>query len=229
MKIQNSSAYQTTDFPVRHGKTDQIFRHLLNILPVAVYTCDKKGYITYYNDCAAQLWGRQPQIGKDRFCGSHKMFTVDGVPLPEDECPMAIVLKTGKEIGKQEVIIERPDGSRLNVVPSPRPIYDEEENLEGAVNMLVDVTRQRADEEKAARLKMIVQYSSAAIISKTLNGIVTSWNPAAQEIFGYTAEEMIGQPIIKLIPHDLYHEEEMILGKLRRGEMIEHMETTRII
>src|SRR5205085_6256731 len=94
--------------------------------------------------------------------------------------------------------------------------------------MMVDVTRQKSDEEKAARLKSIVKYSNAAIVSKTLNGIVTSWNPAAEQIFGYTQEEMIGEPIIKLIPHDLYHEEEMILQKLRSGEMIEHMETTRI-
>jgi PAS domain S-box-containing protein len=228
MNIQNSGAYQTTDLTLHPGKTDHIFRHLLNILPVAVYTCDKNGYITYYNQYAADIWGRQPEIGKDLWCGSFRIFNADGNPLPFDECPMAVTLKTGIAVEKQEIIIERPDGTKLNVVPHPKPIYDEDGKLEGAVNMLVDVTRQRADEEKAARLKMIVQYSNAAIISKTLNGIVTSWNPAAQQIFGYTAEEMIGQPIIKIIPHDLYHEEETILSKLRRGEIIEHMETTRM-
>ena len=228
MKIQNSSAYQATDLTVHPGKTDRIFRHLLNILPVAVYTCDKNGYITDYNQCAADIWGREPQIGKDRWSGAYKVYTVDGNHLPPDELPIARVLRNKKEVAKQEIIVERPDGTRSNIVPHPRPIFDENGDLEGAVNMLVDVTRQRADEEKAARLKMIVQYSNAAIISKTLNGIVTSWNPAAQAIFGYTAEEMIGQPIIKIIPHDLYHEEETILSKLRRGEIIEHMETIRI-
>lgn len=228
MKVQNTSAYQTTGLSVPHGKTDQIFRHLLNILPVAVYTCDKDGYITYYNECAAQMWGRQPQLGKDRWTGAFKLFTVDGNSLPFDETPIANVLRNKSETGKHELVVERPDGSRVNVIPHPRAIFDENGNLEGAVNMLVDVTRQRADEEKAARLKMIVQFSNAAIISKTLNGIVTSWNPAAQKIFGFTAEEMIGQPIIKIIPHDLYYEEELILSKLRRGEAIEHMETTRI-
>jgi PAS domain S-box-containing protein len=228
MNIPNSSKHQGNDLTVHPGKTDQIFRHLLNILPVAVYTCDKNGYITYYNQYAADIWGRQPEIGKDLWCGSFKILNADGIPLSLDECPMAITLKTGKVLEKQEIIIVRPDGTKLNIVPHSRPIYDADGKLEGAVNMLVDVTRQRADEEKAARLKMIVQYSNAAIISKTLNGIVTSWNPAAQQIFGYTAEEMIGQPIIKIIPHDLYHEEEMILSKLRRGEIIEHMETTRM-
>lgn len=222
------SAYQAINTSVPHGNTDHIFRHLLNILPVAVYTCDKDGYIIYYNEYAAQMWGRQPQIGHDRWTGAYKLFTIDGNPLPFDECPMALAIKSRKETKKQEIIIERPDGTRLTLAPNPQRIFDENGILTGAVNTLFDVTRQRQDEEKAARLKLIIQFSNAAIISKTLTGIVTSWNPAAQKIFGYTAEEMIGEPIIKLIPHDLYHEEETILSKLRRGEIIEHMETTRI-
>ena len=228
MKIQNSNSYQSPELPLTTKNSDQMFRHLLEMLPVAVYTCDKDGYITFYNRYAVELWGRAPEIGKDLWCGSWKIFTPDGDPMPLATCPMAIVLKTGKEIPQQEIIIERPDGSRLNVVPNPKPLFDEDGNLEGAMNMLVDVTRQKSDEEKAARLASIVNSSSAAIVSKTLNGIVTSWNPADQQIFGYTPEEMIGQPIIKLIPHDLYHEEENILSRLRRGEMIEYMETTRI-
>src|SRR5215212_11034232 len=116
MKVQNSSAYQMTTLPVPTGKSDQTFRNLVNMLPVAVYTCDKNGFITYFNQCAAEIWGREPKIGKELWCGSFKILSVDGVPLSLDECPMAITLKTGKEIQKQEIIIERPDGSRLNVV-----------------------------------------------------------------------------------------------------------------
>jgi PAS domain S-box-containing protein len=228
MNTQNSSANQTNDLTVHNGDTGQTSGHLLDLLPVAIYTCDKNGYIRYYNKCATEIWGREPAIGKDLWCGSYKIFTVEGNPIPVDKCPMAITLKTGKEIKKQEIVLERPDGSRVNVVSHARLIFDEHGNLEGGMSMLVDVTRQRDDEEKAARLKMIVQYSNAAIISKTLNGIVTSWNPAAQLIFGYSAEEMIGQSIIKIIPHDLYHEEEEILSKIGRGEIIEHMETKRI-
>lgn len=228
MKIKNSNSYQSSGLPLITRNSDLMFRHLLEMLPVAVYTCDKLGYITFYNKCAAELWGRSPEIGKDLWCGSWKIFTPDGDPMPLDTCPMALVLRTGNEIPPQEIIIERPDGTRMNVVPSPKPLFDENGNLEGAMNMLVDVTKRKSDEEKAARLASIVKSSSAAIVSKTLNGIVTSWNPAAQHIFGYTPEEMIGQPIIKLIPHDLYYEEEEILSKLRRGEMIDHMETIRI-
>ena len=228
MKVQSSTSYKTTGLPVNTRSTEQISRHLLEIMPVAVYTCDINGYITFFNKHAVKLWGREPEIGKDLWCGSWKIFTPEGEPLSLDTCPMAIVLKTGTEIDQQEIIIERPDGARLNILPHPTPLFDENGQLEGAMNMLVDITKQKIVEEKAARLSSVVKSSNAAIISKTLNGIVTSWNPAAQHIFGYTPEEMIGQPIIKLIPHDLYHEEETILSRLRRGEMIEQMETSRI-
>jgi PAS domain S-box-containing protein len=77
-------------------------------------------------------------------------------------------------------------------------------------------------------LAAIVESSDDAIISKNLQGIVTTWNQAANRIFGYTAEEMIGQPILRLIPEEMRHEEDMILMKLRAGERIDHYETTRI-
>jgi PAS domain S-box-containing protein len=77
-------------------------------------------------------------------------------------------------------------------------------------------------------LAAIVESSNDAIISKNLNGIVTSWNDAASRMFGYTAEEIIGQPVLRLIPEEIHHEEDMILMKLKSGERINHYETTRI-
>lgn len=209
-------------------KSSQLFRHLFEILPVAVYTCDRNGVIDFYNKAAVELWGREPEPGKDLWSGSWKIFSSEGEPIPHDKCPMARVIQLGQEIEDTEIIFERPDGTRRFILPHPKLFFDEMGNIDGAINMLEDVTEKKAVAEKAAMLGAIVRSSNAAIISKTLNGIVTSWNPSAQQIFGYTPEEMIGQPIIKLIPHDLYHEEEMILGKLNRGEMIEYMETTRI-
>lgn len=222
------ATYNDANLPVHSHDPEPPFRHLLEILPVPVYVCDRDGYITFYNKAAVELWGKEPRIGKDLWCGSWKIYTLDGDPVMLDSCPMAVALKEGREVEQSEIVIERPDGKRFTVLPHPKPFFDSGGKLLGAMNMLENITRRKEDEQKAAMLAAIVQSSNAAIISKTLNGIVTSWNSAAQEIFGYAPEEIIGQPIIKIIPHDRYHEEELILSKLSRGEMIEFMETKRI-
>jgi PAS domain S-box-containing protein len=90
-----------------------------------------------------------------------------------------------------------------------------------------DVTARKRAEEAGLRLAAIVESSDDAIVSKSLDGIVTSWNAAAERIFGYRAEEMIGQPILRLLPEDRHDEEAMILERLRRGERIDHFETVR--
>ena len=204
------------------------YSQILEGLPVAIYTCDEKGYIQQYNKAAAELWGREPRIGKDLWCGSWKIYHPDGSPLSLDSCPMAIALKEGRIVQGEEIIIERADGTRTNVTPYPQPIFDDSGKLIGAVNTLLDVTDHKINEEKTATLAAIVQSSDDVIISKTLEGIVTSWNNAAERIFGYTAEEMIGQSITKIIPVDRADEEPTILARLKRGERVDHFETKRI-
>jgi PAS domain S-box-containing protein len=90
-----------------------------------------------------------------------------------------------------------------------------------------DITDLKASERTSSFLSAIVQSADDAIVSKTLTGIVTSWNPGAERLFGYSAEEMIGQPISLLIPPDRPNEEDSILARLCRGERIEHYETKR--
>jgi PAS domain S-box-containing protein len=100
--------------------------------------------------------------------------------------------------------------------------------LIGAVNVITEVGSQRETEAIRARLAAIVQCSDDAIISKSLDGRIESWNDGAERLFGYTAEEAIGQPITLIIPHDRRSEEREILAKLTRGERIDHLETERI-
>jgi len=90
-----------------------------------------------------------------------------------------------------------------------------------------DVSGPKQAEEIRSLLAEVVASSDDAIISKTLDGIITSWNRGAQGMFGYTADEVIGQPITLLIPPDHLDEEPAILERLRRGERIEHYETIR--
>src|SRR5688572_28365567 len=113
---------------------------VLQTLPVAVYTCNARGIITSYNDAAASLWGRHPEIGKDVWCGSWKIYTTSGDPMELGECPMAIALREGREVNGEEIIVERPDGKKLNVQPHPRPLFNSDGEVIGAVNMLLDIT-----------------------------------------------------------------------------------------
>ncbi len=202
---------------------------LLEAYPAAVYTCDAKGFIKLYNKAAVELWGREPEVGKDLWCGSWKIFYSNGTtPLPLELCPMALTLKNGIAVTGKEIVILRPDGEKRSVQPHPTPIFNAKGELTGAVNVLIDVTDRKIAEQKAASLAAIVHSSDDAIISKTLTSIVTSWNTAAQRMFGYTAGEMIGESITKLIPEDRLDEEPHIIDRLKRGERVEHFETKRI-
>jgi PAS domain S-box-containing protein len=122
-------------------------RELLEALPTAVYTTDTEGTITYYNEAAARLAGRRPRLGVDKWCVTWKLFWPDGTPLPHDQCPMALALKTGEELRGIEAVAERPDGNRLTFTPYPTVLRDAEGGVVGAINVLVDITeRKHADE-----------------------------------------------------------------------------------
>jgi PAS domain S-box-containing protein len=203
------------------------FCKLLQALPVAVYTTDAAGRITFYNEAAAELWGCRPELGKSEICGSWRLRWPDGRPMRHDECPMAIALKEQRPVFG-EAVAERPDGVRIPFLAYPKPLFDEAGRLAGAVNTLVDITERKKAENAAQRLAAIVESSDDAIVSKDLNGIVMTWNPGAERLFGYTAEEAIGQPILMLvIPPDRQSEEATILERIRRGERIDHYETIR--
>lgn len=203
------------------------YRDLIQAIPAAIYTCDAAGRVTLYNEAAVELWGMEPTLDRTQWCGSWKMFRPDGTPLPLDEAPMAITLREGRAARSEEIVIERPDGIRRHVLPHPQPMFDSAGAVVGAVNMLVDMTDRKQAEQIAAKLAAIVTSSDDAIVGKDLNGIVTSWNGAAERLFGFTAEEMIGQPVTRIFPVERSDEELRILERIRRGESIDHYETTR--
>ena len=202
---------------------------LFEQLPLAVYVCDGDGLVRRYNRRAAELWGRSPKLGDpdERFCGSYRMFRPDGSLLPHHQCPMADVLRTGVSVREQEVHIEQPNGSRGIALVNIEAIKDSRGNILGAVNCFQDVTERKLAEDAALRLAAIVESSDDAIVGKDLDGIITSWNAAAERIFGYVAEEIIGKPITILIPPDYQKEEEAIIERIRRGQRVEPFETVR--
>lgn len=138
----NAQASESVDI----ARDEWNFRKLLEALPVAIYTTDATGQITYFNQAAVDLWGRRPNAGEQ--CGSWRLYRADGTPLAYDECPMAIALKENRAVRGIEAIVERPDGSRVACMPYPTPLHDSSGALIGAVNMLVDITHLKQAEHR---------------------------------------------------------------------------------
>jgi PAS domain S-box-containing protein len=325
------------------------FRRMVEAMPVAAYTTDMQGRLTYFNPAAANLCGRTPELGTDQWCVTWKLYLPDGSPLPHDQSPLAIVLKGGTVREGMECIAERPDGTRFWFICYPALLRETSGRPTGGVNLLLDITQRKnaeleaqeqsraivettpecvkivaadgtllhmnpaglellgaahaadvvgrsvyeliapqdrerfqqfhericrgekgslefeivglngirrqmeshaaplrhpdgtivqlaitrntterkSGERAALLLGAIVDSSDDAIISKDLNGIITSWNQSARRLFGYTAEEAIGKSITMLIPDDRQDEEPNILARLKRGERVDHFETIR--
>jgi PAS domain S-box-containing protein len=329
--------------------SNSVFREMMEVLPVAIYTTDDKGRLTYFNPAAIKLSGRVPELGTDMWCVTWKIFLPDGTPLPHDQCPMAVALKGVEVPTGIECVAERPDGTRFWFTPCPAIVRDTQGRIVGGINLLVDITdrknaeieareqfraivettpecvkivardgtllfmnpsglelveaasadavlgrsvyeliapedreRYREFNERVCRgekgalqfdvvglqgrwrqmethaaplrqtdgtilqlaitrdiserkqaerasllLSAIVDSSDDAIISKDLNGVITSWNQSAERVFGYTAAEAVGQPVTLLIPSDRLEEESIILTRLQSGARVDHFETVR--
>jgi PAS domain S-box-containing protein len=169
------------------------YRQLLDGLGVAMYTTDADGRITFFNAAAAEFWGRRPAIGEE-WCGSLKLLWPDGTPMRHDECPMATALKESRPVRGSEAIAVRPDGSRVQFMAYPTPLFDDMGRLAGAVNVLVDVTeRHRAEEasESAARAlaaSNAVKDEFLGLVSHELRTPVTTIYGNARLLQGRGAE-----------------------------------------
>ena len=178
----------------------------------AFYTVDREWRFTYVNQHAKALWRRQDDvIGKNVW-----------QEFPESE-PLIFGVQLRKAMAEQVTVnfegFYSPWGVWLAMRAYPSP--------EGLAVYFHDITARKHAEEASLRLAAIVESSDDAIISKSLDGVVTSWNAAAERIFGYRAKEMIGEPILRLIPEDRHEEELRILERLRQGERVDHFETVR--
>jgi PAS domain-containing protein len=103
------------------------WENVRSLLPVAVYICDMEGRITFFNPCAAELWGRRPKLNdeEDKYCGSFRLMYANGAPLAVSACPMAIALRTGKTIRNADLNVQQPDGARISVRVQIDPLHDD--------------------------------------------------------------------------------------------------------
>ena len=120
------------------------WRAVLDQLPAPIYTTDREGAVTYWNQACIDFAGRVPQLGQDRWCVTWQLYTMTGEFMPHAECPMAEAIKTRTRVRDKIAIALRPDGSRVAFRPYPTPLFDPEANFTGAINLLVDVSDEQA-------------------------------------------------------------------------------------
>ena len=193
----------------------------------AVISTDARGRVVFVNAIAQSMLG----LHEDDMVGKHldEVFQiVNEFSRSKVESPVAQVLREGRIVGMaNHTVLIAKDGTEIPIDDSGAPIRDASGAIQGTVLVFRDVTERRRADETSRFLASIVQSSDDAIFSKDLNGIVTSWNRGAERIFGYSAEEMIGRPILTIFPPERSGELSSIMQRIGAGERIEHYQTTR--
>ena len=139
---------------------------ILDLLPMAAYVVRADGVVIWYNARAAELWGRKPAVGDtdERFCGAHTLYHADGSHMAHCDTPVALALTTGISVHEEEVIIERPDGSRVHVSVHIDPIRNPTDGrIIGVVNYFKDLTERKAQEAEREHLLQEAQTRSAEL------------------------------------------------------------------
>ncbi len=179
---------------------------LIQHLPQAVYTCDENGYIQSYNKASVTLWGREPQAGKEKWCGSQKLFYADGSHIPHENSPMALTIRQKRTYEAAEVILQQYSGEQRSIIMHVAPLFDNDGKLSGAVNMMMDVTEKKRTELAARytedKYYTLVEQASEAIFITDGEGNLLETNMQACVITGYTKHELRDMNIAKLFPKE---------------------------
>lgn len=208
--------------------SEERFRVTLASIGDAVISTDTAGRVTFMNPIAETLTGWPAAEAAGR-CLEDCFHIISEATRAPVQNPIAKVIATGAMVGlaNHTLLIAR-DGSERAIDDSAAPIRGADGRFMGVVLVFRDVTQRRREQIAAARLAAIVAHANDGIVAKNLNSIVTDWNRGAERIFGYSAAEMIGQSIMRIIPPERASEEADIIGRLQRGEDIEHFETVRL-
>jgi PAS domain S-box-containing protein len=189
----------------------------------AILSKDTDGVIQSANAAAERVFGYSPAelIGK-----SVRMLIPPELQAEEDEILARI--RRGERVEHFETVRLTKDNRRIDISLTVSPVRDASGRVVGASKIARDITERTRARALQARLAAIIASSTDAIVTKDLNGIIQSCNRACEQIFGYREEELVGRPVLVLIPPERHSEEDMILSKMRRGERVEHFETVRL-
>ncbi|GEM_PF-1168269 len=194
----------------------------------AVIVTDDKGNITFLNAEAERLTGWRDSEARGQALPRVFQIINEQTRQPAEN-PVAKVFRTGKVAGlANHTLLISKDGRETPIDDSAAPIRDSNGPLFGVVLVFRDVTEQRKAQQAATRLAAIIEHSGDAIFTKNVDGIIQTWNPSAERLFGYRAEEIVGKPVTVLLPPDRLSEEDRIIEGLRQGHSVERLETIRI-
>jgi two-component system sensor histidine kinase/response regulator len=200
-------------------------RKLGAVMPVAIYTCDALGRINFYNRRAAELWGRDPQLGEEerKFCGSFRLWRANGSPLPHDQSPMAVAVREGRAVRNMEIVIEQPTGVRVVANVNIDPLFDHEGRRVGSINVFEDITERMHIEEamrqSEERFRGTFENAAVGIAHRDASGRLLRVNQTYCDIVGYPREELLSRSFKDLThPADLRAEAERYTA-LMSGEL----------
>jgi PAS domain-containing protein len=168
---------------VQNGEADLF--SALDALPAPIYVTDAEGVVTHFNQACIGFTGRTPTAGKDRWCVTWKLYTDSGEFLPHAECPMAVAIRSKRPVRGVTAVAERPDGTRVEFMPFPTPLFGEGGRLRGAINLLLDVTEARQIEElrrQASRCRRLGAGASDQAVADTLRVMSAEYEAKALEL-----------------------------------------------
>ncbi|PYX74027.1 MAG: hypothetical protein DMG78_07525 [Acidobacteria bacterium] len=180
------------------------------------------GIITSWNTSAQRVFG----YSSKEAIGAHITLIIPKDRIPEEDGIISRV-RRGERIEHFDTVRQRKDGTLIDISLTISPVRDSSGRIVGASKVAREITDRKRAERSTGLLAAIVDSSDDAIVSKTLDGIITSWNKSAEQMFGYLSEEAVGKHITLIIPRDRWDEEACIIDRLRRGERVDHFQTVR--
>ena len=160
------------------------YRAELDKIRIPIYTTDAEGLVTYWNQACIDFAGREPQLGGDRWCVTWRLFTLEGDPLPHEQCPMATAIREKRSIRMEVAVAMRPNGSRVAFRPYPTPMFNKAGELTGAINMLVDISDEQAEalSEQAARCRRLANSTDDSAARDILRKMAKGYEQSAASL-----------------------------------------------